>query len=66
MKRTSKIIVVLAVLVAGSMIAGASLLPYFGKITTTATVEQSVKLDSKSYPESWGIKKVFKIKPLLL
>ena len=50
MKRTNKIIVVLAVLVAGSMIASAALIPYFGKITTTAEVSQSVLLDDKD----WG------------
>ena len=51
MNRTSKIVMVLAVLVAGSMIAGAALLPYFGRITTTASVSQSVWIDGHTYPD---------------
>jgi len=50
MKRTSKIIVVLAVLVAGSMIASAALIPYFGQIKTTAEVKQAVVIGS---PGNW-------------
>jgi len=50
MKRTSKIIVVLAVLIAGSMIAGAVLIPYFGQVETTAEVKQAVVIGS---PGNW-------------
>ena len=40
MKRTNKIIAVLAILVAGSMIVGAALVPY---LSNTATIEMEVK-----------------------
>lgn len=50
MKKTSKIIMVLAVLVAGSMIASAGLLTYFGQVKTTANVEQAVVIGS---PGNW-------------
>ncbi|MBE3120627.1 MAG: hypothetical protein IMZ58_00235 [Thermoplasmata archaeon] len=54
MKRTSKIIAVLAVLIAGSMIASGALLTYLsGTVTTTTTVsspmEQSISGDNSGY-----------------
>jgi len=36
-------------------IVSAAVLTHFGRITATVTVEQSVKLDGLSMPESWGI-----------
>ena len=58
-KKISKLgrrgIVVLAVLVAVSMIASAGLLTYFGKITTTATVSQSVQIDGHNWNEPISI-----------
>jgi len=54
--RTKKLgkrgIVILAVLVAISMIASAGLLTYFGKVTTTATVSQSVQIDGHNWDEA--------------
>ena len=44
MKRTNKIIAVLAILVAGSMIVGAALVPYLSnEVTTTATVSSPME-----------------------
>jgi hypothetical protein len=53
MKKTSKIIMVLAVLVAGSMIAAGALLNYYGKIETTVNVEQSLRLDGMVYSSGY-------------
>jgi len=54
MKRTNKIIVVVAVLIAGSMIATAALIPYFGQIKTTATVKsQAVQIGEEGSSIVW-------------
>jgi len=54
-KRTKKLgkrgLAVLAILIAVTMIASAGLLTYFGQITTTATVSQSVQIDEHNWDE---------------
>lgn len=50
--RKETILVVLAVFVAGSFIASAGLLPFFGKIEANATVAQSVVVDGNEWDTS--------------
>ena len=40
---------IFAVLIAGTLIASAGLLTYYGQVTTTATVSQSILVDGKDY-----------------
>ena len=49
MKKTTKILGIVAVLALSAMMVSAGLLSYYGKIETTANVQQSVLLDGEDY-----------------
>jgi hypothetical protein len=47
MKKTTKLIMVLGVFLLSATLVGATLLQYYGKVSTTANVKQSIVFDSK-------------------